>query len=241
MKSLFTAITFAFLFIGTSIGQDVSVDDIIDTYFENIGGKEGWRNVKSMRITGEGIQMGMKFPLTVLAKEPNLQIVNVEVQGMSIVEAYDGEVAWATNPFGGSTEPTKKSDEETAEAAKESFQDDLLDYKEKGHTVSLEGTEEYEGSETYKLKLVRADGEERIYFFDTELMIPLAVRSTPKSGQMKGQTIDAVSGDFQEVDGLMVPFSLKQKIGGQTAMEMISSKVEFNVPISDEEFSFPGN
>jgi len=58
---------------------------------------------------------------------------------------------------------------------------------------------------------------------------------------MKGQTIDAVSGDFQEVDGLMVPFSLKQKIGGQTAMEMISSKVEFNVPISDEEFSFPGN
>ena len=186
-------------------------------------------------------QLGMKFPVTVLAKEPNLTKVDVDIQGMKITEAYDGEVAWATNPFGGMTEPTKKSDEETVEAAKEMFQDDLLDYKEKGHTVTLEGTEEYEGTETYKLKLLRADGTGRIYFFDTELMIPIAMRTTPQTGQMKGQTIDAISSDFQEVDGLMVPFSLKQTVGGQTMMEMIATKVELNVAISDAEFSFPGN
>lgn len=185
--------------------------------------------------------MGMNFPLTVLQKEPNLSKVLVDVQGMQIIEAYDGEVAWATNPFGGMTEPTKKNEEESAEAGKENFQDDLLDYKKKGNTVTYEGTEEYEGTETYKLKLTRADGVERIYFFDSELSIPIAVRSFVKTGQLKGQTVDNVTSDYQEVDGLMIPFSMKQSVNGQTMMEMVIKSVELNVPISNAEFEFPGN
>jgi len=105
----------------------------------------------------------------------------------------------------------------------------------------MEGTEEYEGSEVYKLKLTRDDGEERIYFFDTELYIPIAMRMTVNSGPMKGQVIDAVSSDFQEVDGVMIPFSFIQKVGGQTMLEFIANEVEINVPLTDEEFAFPGN
>lgn len=241
MKSLLTLACTLCFFVSSSYGQDITVDEIVDTYFENIGGKEAWREIKSMKVTGDGIQMGMKFPVTVISKEPNLQRFDVEIQGMTLTDAYDGEVAWGINPFTGQTEPEKKSDDESAEAAKESFQDDLLDYKEKGSTLALEGTEEYEGSEVYKLVLTRADGEERIYFFDTEILIPLAVRSTMKAGQMKGQVIDFVSGDYQEVEGVMVPHSMKQVVGGQTMLEMITNTVEINVPISDQEFAFPGN
>ena len=89
MKSLFTIALIAFISVGSTYGQDVTVDEIVDTYYEAIGGKEAWRKVKTMKITGEGVQMGMKFPVTVLAKEPNLTKVDVDIQGMKITEAYD--------------------------------------------------------------------------------------------------------------------------------------------------------
>ncbi len=242
MKSTFFTLFFiCSLFSSQVFSQTPGVDEIVDNYFENIGGKEAWRSIKSMKIVGEGIQMGMNFPLTVLSKEPNLNKVIVNVQGMEIIDAFDGEVGWSTNPFAGVTEPTKKSDEESAEVAKESFQDDLLDYKEKGHELTFESTEEYEGSEVYKLKLVRADGTERIYFFDTEDFVPIALRAFPKSGQLKGQTLDTLTGDYQEVEGVMIPFSMKQTVNGQTMLEMVAKSIEVNVPIADSEFSFPGN
>lgn len=241
MKSGITIYLSLLFFVTSAQAQTPTVDEIIDGYFENIGGKEAWRQVKSMKIVGDGLQMGMNFPVVVQSKEPNLTKVTVDVQGMQIVEAYDGEIAWAINPFGGMTEATKKSEEETVEAAKETFQDDLLDYKDKGNMVTLEGTEEYEGTECYKLSLKRADGLERVYFFDSELFVPVAMRSFMKAGQMKGQTMDNVTSDYQEVDGLMVPFSMKQTVGGQTVMEMVIKSIEVNVPISDEEFTFPGN
>ena len=225
----------------TLTAQTPSVDEIVDTYFENIGGKDAWREIKSMKISGEGVQMGMSFPLTVLAKEPNLTKVTVDIQSMQFIEAYDGEVAWTLNPFAGMTEPSKKSEEETVEAAKEMFQDELLDYKEKGHTLSFEGTEEYEGTEVYKLKLTKANGDEDIYFFDSEIMVPIALRTFVNAGELKGQSIDVVSSDYQEVNGVMVPFSIKQSVNGQTVMEMVAKSVELNVPIADSEFSFPGN
>ncbi len=240
MKILTITLLASLLFATQGITQTPKVDEIVDGYFENIGGKDAWRAVKSMKITGDGVQMGMNFPLTVLAKEPNLNKVLVEVQGMKIIEAYDGEVAWATNPFAGMTEPTKKSDEESEQMGREQFQEALLDYKDKGHTITLEGTEEYEGTEVYKLKLVKADGDERLYFFDTELFVPVAVRTFMKAGQLKGQSIDNVTSDYQDVDGLMIPFSMKQKVNGQTMMEMIAKTIEINIPISNEEFSFPG-
>jgi len=168
MKFRITSLLFLLICASSLISQAPSVDEIIDTYYENIGGKDAWRAIKSMKISGDGMQMGMSFPLTVIAKEPNLQKVEVDISGQQIVDAFDGEVAWAVNPFAGGTTPTKKSELESAEAAKESFQDALLDYKEKGHTVTMEGEDEYEGSAVYKLKLVQANGLERLYFFDQD-------------------------------------------------------------------------
>ena len=87
----------------------------------------------------------------------------------------------------------------------------------------MEGKEEYEGTEVYKLKLIEADGDERFYFFDSELFVPVAIRSVAQAGELKGQTIDNVTSDYQEVDGLMIPFSMKQKLNGQTMLEMIAT------------------
>jgi len=82
MKILYTFILAVMLSLTSSaILNAQTADEIIDTYLENTGGKDAWRKVKSMKITGNGAQMGMNFPLTVYAKYPNKNKVVVDIQG----------------------------------------------------------------------------------------------------------------------------------------------------------------
>ncbi len=216
-----------------------SVDDLLTEYYEVIGGVAAWKEISSMKITGAGEQGGMTFPLTVMSMAPNMQRVEVDVQGQKVVESFDGEVAWTINPFMGSTEPVKKTEEETTEAAKQVFEDELINWKEKGHTVTVEGTEEVDGVETIKVKMVKASGDEVVYFFDPENYVPIMSRNYMAFGPMEGKAIDTYLSDYDEVDGLIVPFSIEQKIEGQTMMKMTAEKIEFNLPMDKENFMMP--
>lgn len=241
----------AFLFAGNFLqAQDAagepkdepilpSVDDLLTEYYEVIGGVDAWKEISSMKITGSAEQMGMNFPITVTSMPPNMQRVDVDVQGQKVVEAFDGEVAWSVNPFMGSTEPVKKTEEEAAEAAKQMFEDELIDWKEKGHTVTVEGTEEVDGVETIKVKMVKANGDEIAYFFDPENYVPIMSRNYIAFGPMAGKAVDTYLSDYDEVDGLIVPFSIEQKMEGQTMMKMTAEKIEFNLPMEKEVFMMP--
>ena len=231
----------SFLFVAGSftLSSAQTVDEIIDTYLETIGGADAWKKVNSMEFAGKSSMQGMDFPVTVTSARPNLQKVEINVQGKQIVEAYDGENAWAINPFMGSMEPQAKTEEESKEAATNMFEDDLIDYKQKGHTLTLEGKEESEGTDCFKVKMVKADGEEMYHFFDTELYIPVMTRTFAKMGPMKGQAIETYVSDYDEVDGLIVPFSIEQKLGGQTFMQMTAESVKFNIEVADEFFAMP--
>lgn len=226
--------------LGTGyVAHAQTADEVIDQYFENIGGKDAWRKIKSMKMSGEGAQMGMTFPMTITAKHPNKSIVVVDIQGKQLIEAFDGEVAWTINPFAGGTEPTIKTAEETKEAAKETFEDDLLDYADKGHSIALDGTEEVDGVETLKLILTKKEGDEVIYFFDPDNFVPIMTRVFPQAGPMKGQAIDSYQSDYEEVEGLIMPMSMEQKIGGQTMMSMTFKEVELDAEVDDTIFNFP--
>jgi hypothetical protein len=239
MKKLSGTIALLFLIFTSAFAQGLSVDEILENYFEAIGSPEAWKGKTTMKITGTSENMGMSFPVTVYAMPPNLQKVEVNIQGQQYVEAFDGEVAWTINPFMGSTEPTQKTEDETKEAAKQKFEDEFIDWKEKGHSLSLEGTEEVDGVETIKLKMVKNTGDEVIYFFDPENYVPIMMRSYISSGPMKGKAVDSYMSDYQEVDDVVTPFSLMQKVDGQTFMNMKMEKVEFNVPMEKSMFEMP--
>ena len=236
LTSLFTLI--AFLFAGTS-AQAQGVDEILNKYFELTGTHEVWAGKTNMKITGTSENMGMTFPLIVYSMRPNLQKVEVNIQGQQYVEAFDGETAWTINPFMGSPDPVKKTDDEAKEAAKNMFEDELMNWKEKGHALTVEGTEEVDGTETIKLKLVKKSGDEVLYFFDAENYVPIMFRSYISAGPMKGKAIDTYVSDYQEVGDVLVPFAMEQKMDGQTVMKMQATKVEFNVPLEKEAFGIP--
>ncbi len=245
-------ILFSIAMVSISIlgmAQDATVETILDNYFENTGGREAWSELKGHKLTASVEMQGMTIPLEIYAMKDGRTITKVSVMGMDLSQdAFDGEVSWGTNFM--SMEP-ELSDEETTENIKRDIGDypnPFLDYEDKGYSVELMGKESIDGMECYKLKLTKkpilVDGEDvenvSYYFFDTENFVVVQQESEMVTGEMKGEISVTMLSDYQEVDGLMFPFSISQgvKDGESQAIEII--EIELNPEVEDEMFQFPG-
>jgi hypothetical protein len=241
MKNVLFLVVFFFVSIANTFSQEMTAEKVVAQYLESIGGAEKWKAVKSIRLTGKTNVQGMQLPTSVISMHPNLTKVEIDVQGNKIVpQAYDGETGWSLNPFAGATEPTKSTAEESAEIAKQNFEDDFIDYATKGHKVELLGSKEIDGATTYEVKLTKNTGDEIFYYFDTENFVPVMRKDFINVGPAKGTAIETYLSDYQDVQGMMMSLSMEQKIDGQTIMQMTMEKVEFNpAGLTKEAFAFP--
>ncbi len=236
-------LAFLFVFAISALASHAqTADDIVSKYLTAIGGAEKWKKLETERMTGFVIVQGMNIPYTAMQSRPNLSYSAGEFQGNKFIESFDGTVAWMQNPFAGAAKPTKKDAEETAQAAKEQFEDDLIDYSTKGHAIELDAKqEEMDGVKCYKITMKRKQGDEKVYFIDGENYIPVCVRSFAQTGPAKGQAVEMYFSDYKEVEGLMIPHTLENKMGGQTVVTIKMEKIEINPTIDKKIFSFPEN
>lgn len=217
-----------------------TVDEIIDNYLENIGGKDAWKELTSSKMEAKMSMGPMEFPGSIVSAEPNLQRLEFDVQGKKIVQAYDGETAWMINPFMGGKNAQRMPEEDAEEMMKETFQDPFIDYKDKGHTLELIGKKEIEGAETFEVKLTKEDGDIEYHYFETEYFVPIMVKTIMTTGEMKGQAMETYLSDYQEVEGLMIPFFIESKMAGESFQKITITKVELNPEVEEGLFAFPG-
>lgn len=219
--------------------EDITADEIIEAYLENIGGKDNWKALTSIRMEAKMAQMGMEFPGVVMQMPPNKQRIEVDIQGQQMIQAYDGETAWWINPFMGGTDAQPMPAEMANEFTKEKFEDDFIDYAEKGHTVELLGQKEVDGVMTYELKLTKKDGTEEFHYFEPEYLVPIMQKSIMSEGQMKGQAVEVYMSDYEEYEGLMIPMYIESKMGGATQFSMTVTKIELNPELDAAIFDYP--
>ena len=225
-----------------------TAEEIIDSYFENIGGLENLKKVEGIKMTANLNQGGMEIPLVITQLKNGKQMSVINFQGKEIKQGvFNGEILWSTNFM---TQKAEKSDAETTANMKlnsNDFPDAFIDYKEKGYTVELLGNETIDGAETFKIKLTKepitVDGIEEadvsFYFFDVDNFVPIAIQSEIKSGQAKGMISEITMSDYQEVDGIYFPFSMTQGLKGQPGAPITISTIELNPTVDDKEFEFP--
>lgn len=244
MKQRIITIICLMLLIGSVSAQ--SVDQIIDTYLENTGGKKEWRKLQSMKMQGIVPIMGMEMPITVFSKMPNKLKVEVETIFLKVIpQSFDGTTAWAIDPMLGSSYPTKLSAEETqAMYNTTEFAPPYLDYQKKGHEIKLEGKETVNGKECFKLKIIKNKhndkGEvEEYHYFDTQSYLPVMVSNTGAFGQGKGKFIERFLSNYKKVGKLTIPHLIKVKMDGVTTQEVTFKNISLNEHINDQIFSFP--
>jgi outer membrane lipoprotein-sorting protein len=225
-----------------------TVDGIVGKYLESIGGAENWKAVKTMKLTGMVPTPQGDFTFEMFRKTPNKFIISLTVMDQKMVpQAFDGETAWTLNPFAGEPIPQKLPEDQAKAVKLESdFEDPFIDYAKKGNEVTYEGTEAVDGVNCHKLKLTRnkgKTGEESVttYFLDTETNLPIMSRQTPAAGQMAGQEVSTYYSDYQDTgNGLILPFTLDTKVGGQSVQIVKFTAAEFNGEVSDEIFKYTG-
>lgn len=218
-----------------------SVDDVIAKAFVAQGGIEKMKAVQSVRMTGKmAMGPGMEAPITIEIKRPRSLRVEISIQGMTIVQAYDGTTGWMLNPMSGRTTPEALPSEMIKMVDEQADMDGpLMDYRAKGHTAELLGKETAEGTECYKVRLTEKDGDVSIFYFDTEsfLGVKQETRRTIRGSEVDSETIVS---DWKLVDGVMYPFSIDSgQKGAPARQKMTIAKIETNVALDDARFQMP--
>ncbi len=248
MKRLHLLLAAAFFATFSVTAQDVTVDEIVEGYFENTGGKDNWMGLKGFKMTATFRQGDLEFPVEVVQFSDGRQYTKFTVQGNDFYQnVYDGTDLWSTN-F--ASLQAEKSDAEATENFKldiNDFPDDFLGYKDKGYTAELMGTETIDGAETYKVKLTKEprmiDGKQvediSFYYFETEALVPIARDTEIRQGPQAGAMGRFTQSDFQEVEGLYFPFALAQGVKGGQLNPFVIESIELNPEVDESIFKFP--
>ena len=77
------------------------------------GGKDKLLAVESAKFNGNMMMgPGMEVPFTMVFRRPMNMRLEFTMQGMTAVQAYDGETAWSIMPFMGKTDPEVMADDQ---------------------------------------------------------------------------------------------------------------------------------
>jgi len=242
-------ILIAVIVVGFSLQATAqTVDKILSTYYENIGGLENLKKLEGIRMSAKINQQGMEIPMVITQLKDGKQMTVITFQGKKIKQGvFDGTTLWGTNFMSMKAEKSPKEATDNMKLNMNDFPDPFINYKKKGYTVTLLGKETIDGTEAFKIKLVKEpvtiDGKKEddisYYFFDAENFVPIDVQTEIKSGPMKGQTSEIKMSDYQEVNGIYFPFSLSQGLKGKPGQTINLDKIEVNPKVDMAAFQFP--
>ncbi|MCX6246963.1 MAG: hypothetical protein NTW10_04450 [Bacteroidetes bacterium] len=218
--------------------QEINLDTLLNRYYK-AGGLAKLKDWKSFAMYGKSTNQGMEFPVTIFMKRPEKMRVEVEIQGNKMLQVVNGEVGWTVMPWSGTTDPQDMTaDEIRAMKDQTDFEGPLYNWKEKGNKVELIGKEDMEGSQVYKVKVTRANGNIETDFIDAENYISLKVSSVVK---FQGNDVesDTYPGNYKDVDGVMMPFSIENKSKGVSISHVMIDRYEVNKEMDDNLFVKP--
>ncbi|HEX8076835.1 MAG TPA: hypothetical protein VF511_03390, partial [Chthoniobacterales bacterium] len=133
--------------------KQMTADQLVAKNVEAKGGAEALRALQSLKLTGKMLvnQGQVQFGYTETRKKPNVVRTEYSLQGMTAVNAFDGNEGWKISPFQGRKDPEKLSADDVKALVEDSEVDGpLVDYKEKGSTVEYLGTEDVDGTPAHK-------------------------------------------------------------------------------------------
>ena len=141
--------------------------------------------------------------------------VDAALQGLTLVQAWDGKSGWRINPFEGRKDAERMSDDEARSLADTgSLRGPLQNAAKQGATVTYLGREDFDGTNAYKLKVAEKDGDEFVYLLDPDSMLEIKMTETRK---VRGapQSFEYEYGDYEKVAGVYFPMSIESWSPGQ--------------------------
>jgi len=229
------------LILGAFTARAQTADEIIAKYVKTVGGAEKIAAATTLKRTGKFIGGGgFEAVVTQENKRPNMVRNEFQIQGMVGINAYDGKNGWKIEPWGGKKDPEELGEDEMKSIIEDSdFDGPLVDYRKKGNKVEYVGLEPVEGTDAIKLKVSVPNGDVYFYYMDTDYYVPIKIETKRLVRGAERET-ETILGDYKEVNGWYLPFSLEiGPKGSQSKQKITFETIEANVPLDDSIFRKP--
>ena len=220
----------------------MTADALVAKNIEAKGGSAALAAMKSLRVTGKLLVNEGKIQLTYLQtrKRPGEVRTESALQGMTLIQAYDGQNGWKVSPFQGRKDPEKMSSDDCKSLIEDAeIGGPLIDYREKGSTVTYLGTEDVDGTLAHKLKVVRKNGDVNFVYLDPDYFLEIRILSqrVEQGAQIE---VETDLGDYEKIDGVFIPFSIESgPKNSPDKQKIVLDKAEANVAVDDAVFHFP--
>jgi hypothetical protein len=207
------------------------------------GGIEKLKAIHTLRMSGKLQQGSFMLGFAEDTKAPDQLRQTVTLQGMNLIEAYDGSVGWRISPFAGKKD-AELIGEDDLRGLQESadFYGPLVDYQAKGNRIEYLGHGTVDGDDAYRLKVTLKNGDIKYYYLDPETFLEIRTETIQFIHGSVRETYSEM-GSYKLVNGVYFPFALES--GSMKNPEFTAKiridKIEANLPLDDAQFQMPSS
>lgn len=206
-----------------AIDAGVTAKTVVDKYINAIGGRKALEAVKSISWEAQAEMQGMQLGLEMRNTTKNQSSLVVSMGGMALQKMiFDGEKGYMM------AQGQRIDNDEKQNAAAKTAAAPFPELSVKG--AKLERIEAVDGKDAYVISF--EGGKEAFYDKASGLKVK-EVTTQEAMGQSVTSTISFEN--YKEVDGIKLPFTIKQTAGPQELAFEIS-KVNINEGVSDSDF-----
>lgn len=214
----------AFILVCSQLCLAQTAKEIIDKNIELSGGLTNWKLLNSVLLQGKVI-LGVKdeYPIKIYQQRPNLTKTVITIDGKdTAIEGYDGSKGYAMNYA------TNKV-QEYAEYVPESFDNDFIDWENKGFEAKYLGKEKIGNIYCHKVELTK-NVNKNIYYFDTRSYMLL-------KEVKKDETL--VYSDYKKIGNLSMPFRIESSSTKKDGdYVMLINRIDINKVFPANTFKF---
>ncbi|MBD5633784.1 MAG: hypothetical protein IAI49_04820, partial [Candidatus Eremiobacteraeota bacterium] len=117
----------------------------------------------------------------------------------------------------------------------------LLSAKARGSTIAYLGREDFEGTDTFKLRVSDPDGAQYDYYLDPDTYLEIKVVET-RTLRGARQVTQTEYGDYELVNGVYFPFAAESGPPGSASdqhQRLVIDRARANVAVDEGMFAMP--
>lgn len=209
---------------------------VVARSIEALGGEKAFKAVKSLHAVGRMtiVGPGVSGNFELFAARPSRVALRVDIVGIGKVEnGYDGRIGWSVNPVSG---PELLKDKQLTEASEDAWFDAPLHTRDRVRSMEVLGRVEFDGHQTYKLRVVYPSGNEQFEYFD----VTTGLQAGSEASRTLPQGVVPVTNfmrDYKKFGALLQAATVVQRALGLDQVLTISS-VEYD-KVPDSVFDVP--
>lgn len=211
--------------------QTHNVDDIINNYIEERGGKQKLNALRSVYMEGFREMMGYRMPIEISIIQNEYYRTDFEINNTNGYLLITPSEGWYYNPLL-SMKPQPILTETIGRLKDEmDIAGPLFNYESKGHKAELKLKESRKGKTVNKIHLTLKNGNQIFYFIEKESDLLVQTRKIIMEDGKEPFEIVTNYDDYKFVDGILFPHTISNPSEGIMGGVITFTSIRINEPV----------